>query len=51
MQTTMTLCRQRPTTLTMDDNANDDAATQTTGDDADDDDAAADVDAATKTTR
>jgi hypothetical protein len=38
-------------TLTMDDNANDDAATQITGDDADDYDAAADVNAASKTTR
>jgi hypothetical protein len=38
------------TMLTMDDNANDNAATQKNGGNADDDNAAADVDTATKTT-
>ncbi len=38
-------------TLTMDDNANDDAATQMMGNNADDNDAATEVNAATKTTR
>ncbi len=37
--------------LTMDDDANNNAATQTMGNDADDNDAAADVDATTKTTK
>ncbi len=37
--------------LTMDNDANKDAANQTMGNNADDDDAAADVNVATKTTR
>ncbi len=51
MQTTAMLCRQQTTTLTMDNNANNDAATQTMGNGTDNDDAATDVNAAMKTTR
>jgi hypothetical protein len=38
-------------TLTTEDDANDNTVTQTTGSNADDNDVAADIDAATKTTR
>jgi hypothetical protein len=38
-------------TMAMDDDADNNAATQVTGDDADNDNAAADVDIAAKTTR
>ncbi len=50
-KTTMTLCRQWTMRLMTDDNANEDAATQTMGDDTDNNDTAADVDATAKTTR
>ncbi len=49
MQTMATL-RGRTTTLTINNNTNDNAATQTTADNVDNNDAAADVKAATKTT-
>ncbi len=45
------LCIQLTTMLTLDDDANNDAATQTIGNNADDNNTAAEVDAATKTMR